>query len=183
MTEQRFYLIAFIIAWGILIGFVLFMNLCCVTPVIETYPPNAICMTQDALDSQLQQSFSDGYSKAKNEQTCDVCLKRLTLTELQDFLISDQCDRCGDEPTGCVDRAECLTKNARTNGYDCFGVIINFGTTSHALVAFPLNDGSLVFIEPLYDQKVELELGENYLDNFPGEHGPYIIQKIGVFGQ
>ena len=139
-------------------------------------------MPQKTPDKAVLDAFEKGYRQAQSEQKqCDVCLKRLTLAELQAFLTEDQCNRCGDEATGCIDRAECLTKSARDKGYDCYGVIINSDTNSHALVAFPLTNGSLVFIEPLYDQQVQVKVGMNYRENFSGEYGTWIIRKIGIF--
>jgi hypothetical protein len=46
---------------------------------------------------------------------------------------------------------------------DAWGVIINFAEGgSHALVAFPLTDGTVVFVEPWTDTIEVVEVGKIY---------------------
>jgi hypothetical protein len=148
----------------------------------------AICMTPEALQFQLNEAYANGYAKAmaENPAAGDVVLNRFTKERLIAFLKWDQCDRClssvesEDTSEACLDRASCLMASARNEGVDVYGVVMNFKEDgAHAIVAFPLKDGSLVYVEPWLDMIVtKVNVGDNYLSNFPGMTKKQIIEKI-----
>jgi hypothetical protein len=139
--------------------------------------------------TELQSAYDNGYKAAKLEEKprADIELSLITYAELMSFLKKDQCDRCGSSVAGetadkaCIDRADCLTASARNYDWDCYGVIMNFKESSHSIVAFPTKDRGLVYIEPWFDKPVKVEVGYNYVENFPEMRGTSIIEKIGVF--
>lgn len=170
---------------GWLIGFVLvcviLANFGCMPLETPENPQNgAICMTSEMLDRQLSDAYAAGYQKAKADATprADVELSLITQEQLLAFLRSDPCDRCMSElydaPNSCLARASCLTSSARDNGWDCYGVILNFEQGAHAIVAFPLKDGGIVFVEPWYDTLELVEAGEVY------RPAKKIIEEVGI---
>ena len=146
-------------------------------------PPGAICLTVQALDRQLSEAYANGYAKAKAEVVprADVELNLITREQLLSFLKSDPCDRClsnvYDAANSCLSRAECLLCSARAKGWDSYGVVINFEGAdggAHALVAFPLDDGTVVFVEPWYDTIEIVEVGKTY------RPARKVIEEIGI---
>jgi hypothetical protein len=146
----------------------------------------AICMTAEMYQKTIDESFNAGHEEARLEirPRADVELNLITLPQLQDFLKSDQCDRCQssvpseDASLACLDRAECLTAAARLAKWDSYGVVLNFtGNSSHAIVAFPLKDGGIAYVEPWMDALTPTppKVGERYY--FSKDQ---IIEKIGL---
>jgi hypothetical protein len=149
----------------------------------EKADSGAICMTSEMYQKTVDDAFNAGHEEALSEVRpyADVELNLITLPQLEAFLKADQCDRClsnvpGEDASGaCLDRADCLTAAARIKGWDAYGVVMNFAENSHAIVAFPLKDGTIVFVEPWYDVVVNTPtVGERYYttDN--------VIEKIGI---
>lgn len=147
----------------------------------------AICLTpemyQRAIDAATRDGYADGYAKAKAEiaPRADVELNLITRDKLIAFLKADQCDRCTSDVPGeteaesCLDRAECLLNSARNEGWDAYAVIMNFPDGSHAIVAFPLKDGTLAFVEPWTDSIEEyVGVGKTYI---PARK---VIEKLGI---
>lgn len=161
----------------------LVLALSCMPP--EKPENGAICMTPEMLQKTMDQccteGYANGYAKAKAEVVprADIELNLITKAELVAFLKADQCDRCTSSVAGedtseaCLDRADCLTSAARIEQWDCYGVVINFKNGSHALVAFPTEDG-LLFVEPWTDQIVSVQLGRVYAP------AGKVIEKIGI---
>jgi len=159
------------------------------TQVAPDYEAGSICMTVEKFDQSINDAYASGYAKAKAEQPAppDVSLKLWTSKEqVQVFLDVDECDRCLSSVPGetaadsCLDRAVCLLKHARDMGYDGYGVVLNFPAGSHAIAAFPLKDGSIVYVEPWFDQIIaEPEVGQDYLSNF--NMSGKVIEKVAVF--
>ena len=170
----------------LLLTLVLVLAMGCVTPVAPEKPENgAICMTpemlQTTMDAACNEGYANGYAKAKAEVVprADVELSLITKAQLVAFLKADQCDRCTSSVAGedtseaCLDRADCLTSAARIEGWDIYGVVINFKDGSHALVAFPTDDG-LIYVEPWTDQIVTVQLGRVYAP------AGKVVEKIGI---
>jgi hypothetical protein len=162
----------------------LVLALSCMPP--EKPENGAICMTPDMLQKTMDQccteGYANGYAKAKAEVVprADVELNLITKDKLAAFLKLDQCDRCTSavyEPEdSCLARAECLTASARSYDWDAYGVVMNFAEGgSHAVVAFPLKDGTIVYIEPWYDTIEVVEVGRIYR---PAQK---TIEEIGTF--
>ncbi len=132
-------------------------------------------------DSAYLTGFEQGYAKAQAERpTYDVCLRYITKPELEKFLKENLCDRCGNNSTGCMDRAECLANAAREHGWDCYGVMMNGDIDGHLIVAFPLKTGEVVYIEPQTDQTVTVGVDMDYTTNFQGGEEPWFIRKIAI---
>jgi hypothetical protein len=160
----------------------------CVPPVeVENPEKGAICMTaemlQQTMDAACAEGYANGYAKAMAEhpQDADIELSLITRDELYTFLKTDPCDRCMsdvyDTANSCLARAECLLSSARSHGWDSYGVVINFEGAdggAHALVAFPLKDGTLVFVEPWYDTLEVVEVGKPY------RPAHKIIEEMGI---
>ena len=163
------------------------------TQVAPDYEAGSICMTVDqfnkVMDEACAEGYANGYARAKAEQPAapDVSLKLWKdKAQVQEFLDTDDCDRCLSSVPGetaadsCLDRADCLLKHARDAGYDGYGVVLNFPASSHAIAAFPLKDGGIVFVEPWTDQIVATpEVGQDYLANFNMKGK--VIEKVAVF--
>jgi len=159
------------------------------TQVAPDYEAGAICMTVEKYNAAINDAYADGYAKAKAEATAppDVSLKLWKdKAQVQAFLDTDECDRCLSAVPGetaadsCLDRADCLLKHARDRGYDGYGVVLNFPASSHAIAAFPLKDGGIVYVEPWTDQIVATpEVGQDYLSNFNMKGK--VIEKVAVF--
>ena len=182
----------FLLVWTLaLIGlFILLANIGCAPVEPEKAENGAICMTAEMLKATTDgacakgytNGYTDGYSRAKAKATprADVELNLITREQLLAFLKTDQCDRCRsdvyDVANSCLARAECLTCSAKSHGWDSCGVVVNFeGGGTHTLVAFPLNDGTLVFVEPWYDTIEQVEVGKSYR---PAQK---IVEEMGIF--
>jgi len=149
----------------------------------------AICMTVEKFNQATDEAYANGYARAKAEQPAppDVALKLWKdKAQVQEFLDTDDCDRCLSAVPGetaaesCLDRTDCLLKHARDAGYDGYGVVLNFPASSHAIAAFPLKGGGIVYAEPWFDQIVaEPKVGEDYLANFNMKGK--VIEKVAVF--
>jgi hypothetical protein len=106
-----------------------------------------------------------------------VQLNNPTTAQLIEFLRKDPCDRCAGN---CVDRAQCLVTNSYAAGIEAYVVTLNFkNNQSHVIVGYKTTDGGFVYVEPLYDKFVTVEIGKDYGEQLkePG----YIIEQIGVF--
>jgi hypothetical protein len=173
--------------------------LSCLNLGSEKPDSGAICMTAEVLDRQLTDAYASGYAKAKAEAPvpADVELQLWeSPTQITAFLKEDPSDRCvssvpgEDASVSCLDRAQCLTKAIRDKGYDAYGVILSFQNDgSHAIVAFPMKDGTLQFVEPWFDKIVPTpEVGKPYQSDavyvdpaiFKKTGSLLIIEKIGV---
>jgi hypothetical protein len=175
-------------------------------PVVapEKVENGAICLTPEMLkstmDSACAEGYANGYAKAKAEiaPRADVELNKWDSAEqIMAFLKNDQSDRCsssvpGEDPSlACLDRAESLTHACRIAGMDSYGVVMNFqGDGSHAIVAFPMKNGTVQFVEPWYDKIVPTpEVGKAYrpdsiyidMSTMTKTGGSLIVEKIGIF--
>jgi hypothetical protein len=176
----------FLIGWtAAFLLLMLVLALSCMPP--ENPENGAICMTPEMLQKTMDQccteGYANGYAKAKAEQPkrADVELNLITKDKLTAFLNLDQCDRCMSDvyntANSCLARAECLLASARSHGWDAYGVVINFEGAdggAHALVAFPLKDGTLVYVEPWYDTLEVVEVGKPY------RPAHKIIEEMGI---
>jgi hypothetical protein len=178
--------------WFLVGWFTLFVVMCVILANIGCMPlktadspdSGAICMTSELYQKALDEAFNAGHEEALSETRprADVELKLWKDTaQVQAFLDENQCDRClsnvpgEDADDSCLDRATCLMITCRSMGYQSFLVVMNFkSNTSHAIVAFPMKDGSIVFAEPWIDLVVPTpKVGEPYINN------NNIVDKIG----
>ncbi len=106
-----------------------------------------------------------------------------TYRQMVDFMKSDQTDEIPFNYSifAFADFAECVHNNAKTAGYKCAWVDINFiyGDIAHACNAFNTIDCELVFIDctncgnPDNDKIVDLKVGNGYRPEGIGDL-PYI---------
>lgn len=180
------------VLWGAVAWVALFLVMCvilatvgCITPVEPLKAEkDAICMTSEMYQKTIDDAFNAGHEEARLEirPRAAVELNLITLEQLNVFLKDDQCDRCGssvpteDVSLACLDRADCLMAAARIAGWDAYGVVMNFEEGgSHAIVAFPLKDGKLAFVEPWQDVVVRTPVvGDRYHTT------NNIIEKVGL---
>jgi hypothetical protein len=177
--------------WFMLGWFTLFIVMCVILATAGCMPPveplkadsGAICMTAEMYQKTIDDAFNAGHEEARLEirPRAAVELNLITLEQLKAFLKTDQCDRCEssvpteDASLACLDRAECLMAAARIAGWDAYGVVMNFPEYSHAIVAFPLKNGDLAFVEPWHDVIVKTPIvGDTYYNT------NNVIEKIAI---
>ena len=92
-------------------------------------------------------------------------LRDPTYSELMDFLEEDTTDK-NEYVEGsytCVDFVGDLNNNAENEGFRAAYVYIEYpGVRAHAVAAFETVDEGLVYIEPQYDDEVEVRPGISY---------------------
>lgn len=116
-----------------------------------------------------QQGFSDIEGRSFN-------IRNPTSSEMWDFLCYDTTDRLAYIPGKfvCHDYSLRFKKNAFDAGYHCFYVLVNFGSSAHAVIAFNTTDSGLIFVEPQLDMIVTLKIeksysGQNGFKKIPGD--------------
>jgi septal ring factor EnvC (AmiA/AmiB activator) len=91
-------------------------------------------------------------------------LKDPTYKMMQEFIDQDKTDKrtyisgLYDCTNFCAD----IINNASKQGLRCGYVEIDFPDSAHAIIAFDTTDKGVIYIEPQYDEFVELEVGEHY---------------------
>ncbi len=118
-------------------------------------------------------SYTKGYEKglevgleigSGEEVTTLVEVHNPTYQELREFLEHDKTD-ANPYIRGvymCADFAADLNNNAEHQGIRAAYVTVRARTWGHALVAFETVDRGLVFVEPISDTYVKVEVGEVY---------------------
>jgi len=92
-------------------------------------------------------------------------LRNPSYQEVKQFLRLDRTDsnKYVEEVYTCSDFAADVNNNAEAQGIRCALVEIKYPENmGHALVAFHTVDRGLMFIEPQYDDEVEIESNESY---------------------
>lgn len=94
-------------------------------------------------------------------------LRDPTYSELQQFITEDRTDENEymDETYTCSDFAARLNNNAVQLGYNAAYVYIAYPDGSgHAINAFQTVDKGIIFIEPQFDDEVQVEIGSSYAE-------------------
>jgi len=94
-------------------------------------------------------------------------LRDPTYSEMNRFLGEDDTDKNEyiDGVYTCTDYAASLNNNATQLGYNAAYVYISYTDgTGHAIAAFQTVDKGLIFIEPQYDEEVQVVIGSSYSD-------------------
>lgn len=128
---------------------------------------------ENGYQAAYDESYTKGYEKglevgleigSGEEVTTLVEVHNPTYKELREFLVHDKTDS-NLYIRGvymCADFAADLNNNAEHQGIRAAYVIVRARTWSHALVAFETVDRGLVFVEPISDTHVKVEVGEAY---------------------
>jgi hypothetical protein len=88
-----------------------------------------------------------------------------TYSEMKRFLREDDTDKneYSEESYSCTDFAAGLNNNAAQLGYNTAYVYIAYSDgTGHAIAAFQTVDKGLIFIEPQFDDEVQVVIGSSY---------------------
>lgn len=88
-----------------------------------------------------------------------------TYSEVMTFIRDDKTERKTyvEDTFTCTHYSLAVNNNSEKNGIRCAIVTVKLsGGEGHALVAFNTTDKGLLFIEPQSDEKVNLEIGEDY---------------------
>ena len=92
-------------------------------------------------------------------------LRDPTYSEMKLFLKEDDTDKNAyvDGSYTCTDYAADLNNNAAQAGYNAAYTYIEYPDgTGHAIAAFQTVDKGLIFIEPQYDEEVQVVMGSSY---------------------
>lgn len=110
-------------------------------------------------DTGYQQGLDDGAGEG-------YTVRNPTHEETMQFIEIDQTDKneYDEETYTCANFASDVKNHAFEEGYRCGYVIINFPTSSHAIVCFDTIDEGMIFIEPQDDAVVTVVIGQHYWD-------------------
>jgi len=92
-------------------------------------------------------------------------LRDPTYSEMNEFLKEDATDKNAyiEGSYTCTDYAADLNNNAAQAGYNAAYAYIEYPDgTGHAIAAFQTVDKGLLFIEPQYDEEVQVVIGSSY---------------------
>jgi len=92
-------------------------------------------------------------------------LRNPTYSEMNEFLKEDATDKNAyiEGSYTCTDYAADLNNNAAQAGYNAAYAYIEYPDgTGHAIAAFQTVDKGLLFIEPQYDEEVQVVIGSSY---------------------
>ncbi|MFA5056184.1 MAG: hypothetical protein WC562_08495 [Dehalococcoidia bacterium] len=135
---------------------------------------------------------SYGYDEGYNTGVIDGAgtgyeLRDPTYSELQRFIEEDNTDK-NEYVEGiysCSDFAASLNNNAVQLGYNAAYVYIAYPDGSgHAINAFQTVDKGIIFIEPQYDDEVQLTIGSSYSEQNgyqASDHDDNIIRYVLVW--
>jgi len=110
--------------------------------------------------------YDDGYSNGVIDGAgTGYDLRDPTYSEMNRFLGGDDTDQNEyvDGSYSCTDFAADLNNNAVQFGYNTAYVYISYADgTGHATAAFQTIDKGLIFIEPQFDDEVQVVIGSSY---------------------
>ncbi len=116
--------------------------------------------------SGYSEGYEDGYEIGCQEGAgSGYTLRNPMYSELMRFLAEDRTDSNEYVPGEytCIEFAADVNNNAEAAGFRAAFVIIDYpGERGHAVVAFETVDRGLIFIEPQFDEEVQLSLGISY---------------------
>lgn len=117
-------------------------------------------------DGGYNRGYEAGYEIGCEEGAgSGYTLRNPTYGEMMRFLADDRTDsrEYVEGEYVCSDFAAAVNNNAEAEGFHAAIVLIDFpGERSHAVVAFDTVDKGLIFIEPQFDEVVEVSLGISY---------------------
>jgi len=115
--------------------------------------------------SGYSEGYEDGYEIGYQEGAgSGYTLRNPIYSELMRFLADDRTDS-NEYVEGvyvCYDFAADVNNNAEAKGIRTAFVYIEYLDGAHAIVAFETVDRGLIFIEPQFDDEVQISLGTSY---------------------
>jgi len=143
------------------------------------------CVFVYAVHVKYEKGYSDGYIEgAIVGAGSGYNIRDPTYAEVMAFIAADQTDKkVYDADTyNCYDYTKDVCDNAVAQGYRIGFVYIYFKESAHALVCFNTVDMGLVFVEPQYDEIVNVTVGSRYWDNVQGVRSPFddTIVRFGI---
>ncbi len=109
--------------------------------------------------------YENGYDSGLNiGRTHGYNIHDPTYSEMKDFLLRDKTDENEYIPViyECKHFVADVCRSADKENLRCAFVIIFFPEGGHACVAFNTIDKGLIFIEPMYDMEMDVEIGKLY---------------------
>ena len=135
---------------------------------------------------------SSGYAEGYNNGVIDGAgtgydLRDPTYSEMNRFITEDDTDKNEyiDGVYTCTDYAAGLNNNAVQLGYNAAYVYISYPDgTGHAIAAFQTVDKGLIFIEPQFDDEVQVVVGSSYAEQNgykASDHDDTVVRYIVVW--
>jgi hypothetical protein len=120
----------------------------------------------EGYQSGYQSGFEVGYKPSVEQETSsEYTLRNPTYQEMKAFLAQDMTSskKYVEDKYVCTDFAAAVNNNAEKEGIRCAIVDIFYPEGyGHTIVAFETTDKGLIFVEPQFDQDVELVVGKSY---------------------
>jgi hypothetical protein len=114
-------------------------------------------------------------------------LRDPTYSEMKRFLKLDDTDKNAyiEGSYTCTDYAAALNNNAEQAGYNAAYAYIEYSDgTGHSIDAFQTVDKGLIFIEPQYDEEVQVTIGSSYSEQNgyqPSDHDDTVVRYVLVW--
>ncbi len=131
-----------------------------------------------------QSGLQAGYKPPTGpQQSTDSIPQNPTYQEMKTFLAQDPTNQNSYEESKyvCVDFAATVNNNAEAKGIRCAVVDIFYPNDyGHTIVAFETTDRGLIYVEPQFDQEVQLVVGRSYsqVNNFTSPPRNDTIQRF-----
>ncbi|MDR2203893.1 MAG: hypothetical protein LBE76_06320 [Nitrososphaerota archaeon] len=143
------------------------------------------CLFVYVICNAYDRGYSDGYTAGAIAGVgSGYTIRDPTYAELLAFIAADQTDKnTYDADTyNCYDYTKDVCDNAFKQGYRVGFVYIYFRESAHALVCFNTVDQGLVYVEPQYDEIVNVVVGLNYWTNVSGVKSSFddTIVRFGI---
>jgi hypothetical protein len=135
---------------------------------------------------------SSGYNEGYNSGVIDGAgtgydFRDPTYSEIKRFIKEDDTDKNEyvEGSYSCTDYAAGLNNNAAQLGYNAAYVYISYADgTGHAITAFQTVDKGLIFIEPQFDDEVQVVTGSSYAEQNgyqAADHDDTVIRYVLVW--
>jgi hypothetical protein len=131
-----------------------------------------------------QSGLQAGYKPpTEPQQSSESTPQNPTYQEMKTFLVQDPTNQSHYEEDKyvCVDFAATVNNNAESKGIRCAVVDIFYPDGyGHTIVAFDTTDRGLIYVEPQFDEEVQLVVGRSYsqLNNFTSAPRNDTIQRF-----
>lgn len=130
--------------------------------------------------SFLNYHYMRGYTAGLHKRI-QYILRNPTFEEMNDFILWDKTDknRYSYENFTCLDFAANFKNNAFQVGYRCGFVYILFGdeNVAHSINCFDTIDKGLFYVEPQFDEIVNLTIGKSYW-NTPRSYNDTVVRWV-----
>lgn len=121
-------------------------------------------------EERYRVGYTEGYIEGVREGVgSGYTIRDPTYAEIMTFIRADKTnENVYDKDTyNCYDYTRDLCENAAKQGYRVGFVYLYFKESAHALVCFNTTDRGLIYIEPQYDDIVNVDVGVQYWGNIP----------------